>query len=592
MYSDVKSVRILIAALKSYGVVDAVLSSGTCSIPVLHSLETDKSFHCYSDIDERSAVYFAIGISQAKKAPVAVVCTSGTAACNYLPGVCEAQKLKAPLIIITCDKDPDSLGNLTIQKINQEKIFGPNCNCSVNLPVIKDKYDEWTVKRMIITALLEAQHRGNGPVHINIYTDGDKKTFNMPDLPVVKKVERITPLIFVDNITRYAEEISQYEKVLVIIGENTFFDEETSNYLDEFALKNNVVVSAESVANTCCSSAKNTYRLIEHTLMADYLKMYKPDLVISLGGNYTSYEIKSLLILSSFEHWWIDPAGAVCDAWRKISRIFECSPLFFFKKLCEVHRSNNKRSQYSTSWMNGLSNIEIPVNKEEFTSLYVANELSKNLDNCSLLHLGILNSTRLMQYFDIPKEVRVYSNLGALGIDGSLSSFLGQASVNDKGISLCLIGDLSFIYDINSLCINGFPNNIKIVLLNNGGGSEFHLNTGIKAIPMIDDYISAGHNHKVREWIKSLGFAYFTARNVEDFQSEFKSFLTCDTAAFFEAITDIELDSLAVKKVQTSNGFSTEKKIVGKRLRNVMKKIIGVRKTQKLIQIAKIWREY
>ena len=153
MYSDVKSVRFLIALLKEYGIRFAVLSSGACSIPVIHSMEIDPFFECYSDIDERSAVYFAIGMYQMKREPIAVVCTSGTAACNYLPGVCEAMKQEIPLVLITCDKDQNTLGHLTIQKIDQHDMYAENCKISVCLPPIKDNSDTWAVRTMISQAL-------------------------------------------------------------------------------------------------------------------------------------------------------------------------------------------------------------------------------------------------------------------------------------------------------------------------------------------------------------------------------------------------------------------------------------------------------
>lgn len=590
MYTDVKSVRILIALMKAYNIKDAVLSSGTCSIPVLQSLESDGFFNCYSDVDERSAVYLAIGIAQANNAPVAVVCTSGTAACNYLPGICEARKLCVPLLIITCDKDPYTLGHLTIQKINQEGIYSDNCKFSVTLPVIKDNRDEWAVKTMITKSILELDHHGKGPVHINIYTDGDKKTFETNQLPIVSKVDRYDLVKLLENKAEFEEKLTEYPKILILIGEGIPMDDSTLENLQLFCQKYGAYVSAEYVANIQNEIAVNTYRLTEQLKPTEFIKTLKPDLVISMGGNYASYEIKTLLIKAKVIHWWVDPNGEVVDVFRSIDRIIECSPKDFFGVLAQDSTEKIKSKQYIEAWNKRIGDIIIPES-EAFTSMYVVDELCKHLDKCKVLHLGILNSTRLVHLFDIPKNIRVYSNLGALGIDGSLSTFLGQASIEKEGLCICLIGDLSFLYDMNALYGINIPDNIRIVLLNNKGGSEFHLNTGIDVIPTLDNYISAGHNARAEGWVKSLGINYYSASNKNDFSNSLINFLNNKGPSMIEVFTDMEMDAQAIKNMYTRNGYTTSSKQTGYHLKKILRKMFGVERTQKIVKMAKIWRE-
>ena len=104
MYSGIRNVQILIALLKAYGIEDVVLSPGGSDIPLIHSLETDSDFKCYSVVDERSAAYYTMGIAQMKQKPVACICTSGTAVCNYLPGITEAFYQNVLVLAITADK--------------------------------------------------------------------------------------------------------------------------------------------------------------------------------------------------------------------------------------------------------------------------------------------------------------------------------------------------------------------------------------------------------------------------------------------------------------------------------------------------------
>ena len=120
MYTYYKSIQLLIACLKVYNVKHVVLSPGGSDIPLIHSIETDDFFTCYSVIDERSAVYFGIGVSQIHNEPVACICTSGTAVSNYLPGITEAFYQNVPIIAITADKNPYFQGQIGTQKIEQQ----------------------------------------------------------------------------------------------------------------------------------------------------------------------------------------------------------------------------------------------------------------------------------------------------------------------------------------------------------------------------------------------------------------------------------------------------------------------------------------
>ena len=123
MNSSFRSVQILVDLLKQYHISNVVLSPGGSDIPLIHSIETDDFFTCYSVVDERSAAYFAMGVAQQTQKPCACVCTSGTAVCNYLPGVTEAFYQSVPVLAITADKNPYFQGQLEIQKIEQSNIF-------------------------------------------------------------------------------------------------------------------------------------------------------------------------------------------------------------------------------------------------------------------------------------------------------------------------------------------------------------------------------------------------------------------------------------------------------------------------------------
>ena len=129
--------NILMNLLSKYGVAKLVLSSGSRNIPFVSAAETDPCFECYSVVDERNAAFFALGISQQLNEPVAIACTSGTAASNYLTGVTEAFYSHIPLVVLTFDRSPYLLHQIETQKIDQPAIFQSVVKKTVTLPLIK-----------------------------------------------------------------------------------------------------------------------------------------------------------------------------------------------------------------------------------------------------------------------------------------------------------------------------------------------------------------------------------------------------------------------------------------------------------------------
>jgi 2-succinyl-5-enolpyruvyl-6-hydroxy-3-cyclohexene-1-carboxylate synthase len=590
VYSSVKSVRYLSAVLKKYGVKYAVLSSGTCSIPVLRTLEVDDDFVCFSDIDERSAVFFAIGIAQASNSPVAVVCTSGTAACNYLPGVIEAKKLHVPLVIVTCDKIPYGMGNKILQKINQDQIFGDNVKISVCPPIIKKKEDEkdceWTISKALYYMTLHTP----GPVHINLYTDGEKKTFESKSLPVV-----LGPIAYYDH-SRLKDECKELKsilktknRILITVGQMPNpLAQETVHSLEMFCKKFPAVIIAENISNFRSQQKVLSYRITEQVDLDLLKERLAPDLIISIGEYYAAYQIMPFLKQTSSQHefWCVNHSGYPANVWNSLSKVFECSILDFFSMLSndEADRDEN---EYYKKWDEIDKMVSIP-DDIPFSSFMAVVSASSFFEKCHMIHAAILNSTRLVNMVSVPDHTTVYSNLGALGIDGCLSTFLGQASETHAGLDLCVIGDLSFLYDANALLDCTPASNMRIILLNNGGGSEFHFNTGINVIPEIDDYIAAGHTATFSHYAQECGFRYYSAKKEDELEKVLPEFFSDNGAAFLEVKTDIEEDAQVIKEVRARNTIRSIKKVNATNTHMLLRKIIGVRRAEKLVRIAKI----
>ena len=564
MISNIKNVSILVSLLKEYEIKHIVLAPGASDIPIIHVIEKDEFFRCYSVVDERSMVYFAIGIAQQLNTPVACVCTSGTAVSNFLPGMTEAYYRNTPIIAITSDKDQYRQGQLETQKIEQNNIFKECCKKSVNLPVIRDEEEVWCCERLINEALIELQHHGNGPVHINIPVIGDITSYSQAALKRKKKIDLIDGINCEEFNVYTKNKINNYDKIMIVVGQDINFTEEQVKLLENFIRSHNAVIAVDHLSNVVCEGTVRTYPIVEtkKELIDDLI----PSLVISIGNNVASYDLKYILRRAkSVDHWQIDESGRIRDVFQHLTAVFECSISEFFSSIkCNTKIKNN----YLALWKNEYKSIT--VNNLPYSSFYIARELSKIIPENSILHLAVLNSIRLMQYFDLHKGVKVYGNLGALGIDGCLSTFMGQAYSTER-LAFCLLGDLSFFYDMNAAGIIHRKNNIRIILLNNHGAGEFYFTMGREKLDTIDRHIAAVNNRVAKGWVESLGYEYYEVHNTHEVECIMKKLgEKSDKPIFVEVFLDINDDTSVTKKVYSEYYSKETKEIIKDALRGAI----------------------
>ena len=564
MYTKDPSNQIVIALLKKYGIKHVVLSAGTRNIPFVYSVENDPYFKCYSVVDERSAAYFAIGVAQMTNEPVVVSCTSSTATCNYYPAVAEAYHQNVPIIVLTGDRHPYYLGQLEDQMIDQVGMYRRFCKCSVTLPFVKNEEDYWYCQRLVNEALLELEHHGKGPVHINVPFYSDWADFSTEKLPDVVKIDRY----YVHTLgEREQTFFSKDKRYLIICGQSSCFDSKLNYELEGFIGKYNCLVVEEHMSNIKVDDAINI-NLFSEANADKILDMINPDVVITFGGNYTT-NIKYILRNStkSIEHWNITESGMICDTYRKLTKIFEGTAYEFFKW------ANNLPYHFENDMKLLKENFNIVTEYNvDFSNVSVIRSVAKNIPDNSILHLSILNSIRLMQYFKLPENVKVFANIGTDGIDGCLSSLVGQAAVTDE-LAFLVIGDLSFFYDMNAMRINCIKNNIRIVMINNRGGAEFQLSTGVRRDPSIDLHTSARHYTTARGWVESVGFEYFSAENQSQFDDAMSYMCRKELKkpVFVEVFTDMKDDADNIKEFRSKSEIMDGKALIKKKLKTFVK---------------------
>lgn len=545
MYTSLKAYQIIIALLKKYGIKHCVLSAGSRNLPFVHSVEEDSYFKCYSVVDERSAGYFALGVAQEINEPVVISCTSSTATCNYWAPIAEAFYQSTPIIILTSDRDPAMLGQWEDQMIDQVGMYDRHVRKSVNLPRDIINQDDFIYcQRLVNEAFLELNHRGKGPVHINIPTKDYNTDFSTKELPKVVKFDRLG---IEDSTERWIEKVhklNRTNRILITCGQNFLVSNKLKSEIQKFFENFNVAISAEYMSNMDGIDVINTSVCMERRFIS--LKKFEkiiPDIIISFGGNIMS-DIKEMLrkFPGRFEHWSIQENGRVVDMYKSLTTIYECSPERFF---LNCNKLNNKESKNNLKYYNLLkSYTDMIVYPEfEFSNVYAIKHVVENILPHSILHLSINNAIRITNFFKISPGIKVYANIGTHGIDGCMSSFLGQAAVTENN-SYLIIGDLSFFYDMNALRINHIGNNVRILLLNNHGGEEFYFN-GIWINESSDLHTSARHNSKAEGWVKECGFKYLKATDKESYSEAINEFMVKqgNVPILLEVFTEMKTDS-------------------------------------------------
>ena len=509
VYTDKKNILQLVALLEAHGVTKIVLCPGSRNIPLVHTLSTHPSFKCYSVTDERSAGFFAIGLALNGGAPAAVCCTSGTALLNLHPAVAEAFYQNVPLVVISADRPAAWIGQMDGQTLPQPGVFGTLVKKSVNLPEIYTDEDEWYCNRLVNEALLETHHHGKGPVHINVPVTEPIFRFTTETLPEVRVITRYQGLNIYDrDYNDLIQRLNQYQKRMIIVGQMNLiylFEKKYSKLLyKHFAWL------TEHIGNqTIPGIPVKNFDVAIYAMDGEMQEKMAPELLITYGGHVVSKRLKKFLRNNPpKEHWHVSPDGEIVDLYGSLTTVIEMDPFEFLEKIAFL--LENKTPQYPLLWENFCKTLPQP--ELPYSEMSAIGALIQALPQQCALHLANSSAVRYAQLFTVPVTVEVCCNRGTSGIEGSLSTAVGYAAASDK-LNFVVIGDLSFFYDMNALWNGNFGANLRILLLNNGGGEIFHTLPGLEMSGTSHKFITAVHKASAKGWAEDRGFLY---QKVED----------------------------------------------------------------------------
>lgn len=548
-YTKNKSVQILIALLKEHGIRRAIISPGTTNLEFTAGLQYDGGFELYSAVDERSAAYMACGIASRTGEPVIISCTEATASRDYFPGLTEAYYRKLPIIAVTGVHRYNLIGHLQPQIIDRSVSPKDLVREKVQLPIIKDKEDVWETELLVNKALLALKRHGGGPVHIDLPCCNQDYLFDVKELPKVKKIEQYS---YGDTLPAIPE-----GKIAIFIGSHKRFDEEETTLIDNFCSIYDAVVFCDHTSGYKGQYAFHagllSYQKSEYSIFSDIRLLIH--LGEPTGDGSTMERFKNVERV-----WRVSPDGELRDTFKKLEKVFEMTEKSFFAQIVHHKQGNKKTYYYACKEL--ADTISLPLDELPFSNIYIAAKIAPKIPENSFVQIGVSNTIRAWTFVDFPDSVETGSNVGCRGIDGIMSALIGGALVDPQKLHFCILGDLTFFYDMNSLGNRDIKNNVRILLINNNGGGVMKL-SGAPGHRFFGDEIAnqyiaaAGHFGNgspvlVKSYVEALGFEYLTASSKEEFEKVYSHFITPEIVSkpmVFEVFIDAESDRNAFSMV-------------------------------------------
>ncbi len=532
--TDVKQSIFDIAEIsRSMGVRNAIVSPGSRSAPLTLAFVRHPGITCRAVVDERSAAFVALGIARQTQSPVAVICTSGTAALNLASAVAEAFFQQIPLLVLTADRPPEWIAQNDGQTVFQRNLYGDNCRGYFELPVDYDHPDaKWQIRRTLSDAINCATDSVPGPVHVNV--------------PLREPLYPGTPFTYsqgIRTITAASSERrlpdSEWDQLLdiwnscdqkLIVAGLQAPDAGLNRRIEACLGKADVVLLGDVVSNCKQDPEIYHYDAILHSGSEALLKSLKPDLLLTFGGPVVSKSLKQFLRKYTPEyHWHLQFESKSIDPFQSLTTILPVSPDYFFESLATELMAPFPVRKYRGKWLRAQrfasDLVRAFLDQAEMSEILAMAEVLDVIQPESVLHLGNSAIVRLASFVGQRQAegLTVYSNRGTNGIDGTLSSAVG-AALSTSRLTTVILGDLSFFYDRNALWQAELPPNLRIIVFNNHGGGIFRVLDGSKEMPELESFFEVSHSLSAKNTALDHGVKYSTCDSIEALREELPGF--------------------------------------------------------------------
>lgn len=532
------------------GIEKAIISPGSRNAPLTLAFARHPKIKCYSISDERSAAFIGMGMAQADGNTVALICTSGSAALNYAPAIAEAFFQETPLLVITADRPPEWIDQWDGQTIRQENIYGKHIKKSYTIAVDLSHHDaQWQTYRIINEAILESNTGTKGPIHINIpfrepfYPEKEQSWAYDNHVSIIKNYSGQKTLA-TNQTLALQKELNQKEKIVIVLGQEDY-STEFLVALNETSKKYNVPVFADIISNG--HSLENAIHLPDSICM-QMIKEAKeediPNLVISFGKSIMSKNLKLFLQKNVKEQWHVREHHAfISDPFQALTKQIECEPTSFLQVF-----NKSSSAQFLNQWQdkNTLAHQKTQafLSAQSFSEFSALHKVLKLLPEKSHLHLANSLSVRYANFIGLQakREVTVWANRGTSGIDGSSSTAMGHAIAQQSSPHFLITGDVAFFYDRNAFWHKYPYNNLKIILLNNQGGSIFRMIKGPREQAELQEFFETEQKLNAESLCAEFGIKHFSAHNSESFQMVKDKFLNYPQSSILEIKSESTLN--------------------------------------------------
>ena len=570
-YTNKNNVNTLTALLVAHGVRHAVCCPGSRNAPIVHNLNECPDIECFPVTDERSAGFYALGMAQCTGEPVAVCVTSGTALLNLAPAVAEAFYQHVPLVVISADRPPQWIDQLDGQTLPQTDALGRFVRKAVTLPEWEGESEQhWYCNRLVNEALLAAYSRWSQPVHINVPLTEPLFDFNVEALPDERAVGSAYGWLTHDHLASEGSPLYDFWKArrpMIVVGQNAGLE-----LKKDWPLWQRAVVLHESIG---CASGSC---LFDEVLASEDKTQLKPDFVLYGGGTLVSKRLKAFLrSCKDAVCWEVSKDGTLHDTFMNADGVLEgdldhvlelfndfLSDTAYYEELYDIQLGEPAdASAFVGKWNEALNEAE--HRRDSFVPPYSQMAAVRSLeaaiqdytsltDNPPAVHYANSMAVRLANIYS---KGFVWCNRGVNGIEGSLSTAAGFSCVTDRKV-VCVLGDLSFFYDQNALWNQNLRGNLRILLLNNGGGGIFEKFEGLKGSPARERFVMASHQTTAAGICQSYGVAYREARNVDEMAAGINWLVNGENEADRPMLLEVFTDS--AEDMRAFSGYAQNEK--------------------------------
>jgi 2-succinyl-5-enolpyruvyl-6-hydroxy-3-cyclohexene-1-carboxylate synthase len=485
----------LVDALAGGGVRQACVSPGSRSTPLALAIARDERITVHVHLDERSAGFFAVGLAKRTGIPVAVACTSGTGAAEQFPAVIEASQSRTPLVVLTADRPPRLRGTGANQTIDQVDLYGQYARAYLEPPPPASLADVDAWFDTGLRALVATRADPTGPVHVNcpfdepLVPDGDALVSSRRSVAVAERGEDLDAIRAA--VTAFLEAYAGRRGLITLGG----LPSPKTLSLLSFGSLLGWPVLAEPVSGLRLDASEAGRALAAGGSLIgdpDWLAEHRPDVVLQVGAAPTSRATQALVATAGslvvLDHDHLDP-----DVGKRAERRIALDPESFAalawderEHLALASADPAWREAWRTADLVARATVDRELDRwEEPFEGRIARDVASFMPHGSTLVIGSSTPVRDLDLFMAPRRppriwtapdlLRVIGNRGASGIDGSVSTTLGVA-VGATGVTVAVLGDLSFLYDAGTLLWSPrLSIDVVFVVLANGGGQIFSM---------------------------------------------------------------------------------------------------------------------